>query len=274
MANRVLFRRRDVDLPSDLYVGGEEYLVLTSFNSFPQNQYEIVTRVLGADGVLRIGHFYHRPNDDRTIKRENFTVGEGFLLGVTVAPTLVPPRGRSWATLALTRGSLGDGPPAAVLLKGYLEADAALSWPGGELGTFRGGPGTLSNATGTIPAAGAEVNELVPIGAARRLLAMRVQLTTSAVVGNRVVLLVIDDNGGNTVGAFPSPFSHPPSTPISYTFAPGGVSATAVVNQVTIAGPADLPLRSGSRIRTVTIGMDPGDQYGEPRQLVEEWIER
>lgn len=274
MANRVLFRRRDVDLPSDLYVGAEEYLVLTSFNAWPQTLYEIVTRVLGPDGVLRIGHFYHTPNYDRTIKRENFTIGEGFLLGVTIAPTTVPARGLSWATLALTRGSLSDGVPAAVLLKGYLEADAPLAWPNGPMDAFRGGPGALRDMQGTVPAAGVEVNELVPTGAARRIQSLCVQLATSPVAGNRTVVFLIDDNTGTAVGAFPSQYPHPPATLANYTLVPGGISAGLFGQSVTIAAPAQIALRAGFRIRTVTFGMDPGDQYLIPFLLVEEWIER
>lgn len=132
-------------------------------------------------------------------------------------------------------------------------------------GSYGGKTPSVSVFQGTNPNAGAEVSQIVPSDEIWELIAMRVQLVTSAVVANRRPVLSFDDDGLTAFCRCVSPTDHVASTTIDYNFIANGSPSVATVGQdATVAIPR-LILPPGFRIRTVTSGFDVGDNWGAPR---------
>ena len=131
--------------------------------------------------------------------------------------------------------------------------------------------GMIRSITGTDPAPGAEISEIVLPRRRWLLRSIYITFTTSAVVANRQIRLVIDD-GSDNLFLITTSTLHPASLSYTYTFAnfsmPEVLSYTNVIHSL-----PPLVLPPGSRIRTITLNLDPDDNYDAPQLLVEEWID-
>lgn len=135
---------------------------------------------------------------------------------------------------------------------------------GGELG------GYIAARPGADPAAGAEVDFVVPGGKSWDLLMLTFRLVTSATVANRSPTITIDD-GTDILGQFGTEIVHTASNDVRYTFAPQlGYAKAQFANLSMAIGIPPLRLRSGWHVRTATGALDAGDNYGVPRMLVYE----
>lgn len=116
---------------------------------------------------------------------------------------------------------------------------------------------------GTDPAAGDEIVETVPAGELWIVQSVVFQLVTDATAPVRAVALVFDD-GANVHTRMPAATTQAASLTIIYTFFP----TAAAINLGATAGMsqplAEVALPAGSRIRTVTSGRAPGDNFGAP----------
>jgi hypothetical protein len=120
--------------------------------------------------------------------------------------------------------------------------------------------------------AGAEIIEVVPAGKRWRFISLRASLTTSAVVGNRVAGLSVDDGAGVIPLFSDSNFNHAASSIHIYDAAvyPGQLQLNGGFEH-TIPMPAGIELQAGWRLRTITRLLDPGDNWTAPSYCVEEW---
>ncbi len=59
----------------------------------------------------------------------------------------------------------------------------------------------------------------------------------------------------------------------NFNFVPDGFARVAQDNEIYIPLPGPLLLPQGSRVRTLTSGLDPADNFGAPRMGLQEWIE-
>jgi hypothetical protein len=126
---------------------------------------------------------------------------------------------------------------------------------------------------GTDPAAGAEVAETVPPGARWELLDFYVQLVTDATVATRRAGLFFDD-GTNPYYRSPQPGSLAASLTMDNYWAQGSALETAPLTDVSVANlAAGHRLLAGHRVRTATNNLKAGDNLGQPRYVVREWLE-
>lgn len=214
----------------------------------------------------------HAPNTDRTIKSTVHGLGEGWLLDLRIESDGAPFIGQVFARASIVRGLSGNVTPLNVLCCGVLNAVQPLAFPGSPITTTLAQPGILRSVAGTDPAAGVEISETVPTGARWRLQAIAFSLVTDATAVNRETSITFDD-GTTVVSVAPSSANQAQSVTRRYSGNIAGVrGAAATAAEIAIALP-DVKLPAGSRIKTVTINLAGGDNYGAPQMLVEEWLE-
>lgn len=177
-------------------------------------------------------------------------------------------RGELYVRVGLWLG----GVPLGNLFSGYLETQRGLRWPPGNIEYPLQGPGLLRSVTGTNPAAGNEISETVPTNARWKLLGIAFQLVTDATAVTRYVSLTFDD--GATVFTRVAPqYNHGASVTRNYSFSIGATPGPSWVADPIAAGLPDIPLFQGYRIKTSTVNLQAGDDFGAPQLFVEEWLE-
>lgn len=131
--------------------------------------------------------------------------------------------------------------------------------------------GRIRSITGTDPAAGAEISEVVPDRRRWRILAVRFSLTTDATAADRIVHLHLDD-GTSIFADVCVTTAHAASITKVYNFSNYGSTQLAPTTCLYIPLPP-LPLMPGYRIKTITDNLQAGDDFTAPQLLVEEWID-
>jgi hypothetical protein len=133
-------------------------------------------------------------------------------------------------------------------------------------------PGTGNTVPVTVanPAAGTNFTLTVPAGKVWRLLTLAFSLTTSAVVGNRIVRMIIRDAAGNLVFQASTHGTQPATQTVVNNTVPY-LQMLAANGQDSLVGVPDIPLLPGMSINTNVGGMDPGDTITNIFGLVEEW---
>lgn len=116
---------------------------------------------------------------------------------------------------------------------------------------------------GPAPAIGAEFTFTVPGNKVWKPLSLRVQFTTSAVAATRGPTLVFDD-GNVEYARVGDAFGSIAGQNAQRTWALGLGSSFRAASNYPVASPLpDLFMLPGHRIRSNTIAIDGGDQYGE-----------
>ena len=235
---------------------------------------ELFARVLLPDGTIVPQRFRTTATSSaRAINTFVFQLTEGFLLDLTVTDPLgVPRRGQLFVQVYLGRGVATDFVPVALLVSDYLTASQALAWPGGILRSSLEGPGILRAIAGTNPAAGVEISETVPTNARWRFVSLRATLVAAAVAATRTVSIRVDD-GSTPYFSATANIDQIISQTVVYTASALGFAGSTTPLEAVIPMPPALLLLQGHRFRTSTYALDPGDNWGTPQYLVEEWIE-
>lgn len=271
-AGPVTFTRRNLQPPSELYITPDDLVSVTANSSFPAMVLTVQSRILDLSGVVRHSSQAMRPPSDRTRIGVELLLGEGFLLGLAfILEVAGVRRGQCFVTAAVNSSRAG-GVPVIPLVSGYLDDNSLLGWPPYSLRSQAEEPGLMRTIVGTNPAAGAEISESVPTDARWRLVGTRFQLVTDGTVINRRVQVSIDD-GVNVqlhTGATDVQVAGETKT---YNAGAWGAWQADVSNQRWLALPPDIELLGGYRIRTDTLNLQAGDDYGAPVLLVEEWID-
>lgn len=231
-------------------------------------------RRLSARGEIEPFAFTHTPNTDRSVATQDFKLGAGALLNLSIfASSGAPLIGQTYVMAHLILGLTGATIILGQLLGGYCTAAQPLAYPGSPIQSSIEGGGYYRHITGTDPAAGTEFSETVPTGARWELLALRVTIACNATVAARRVNLHIDDGStiyltapqtdsagaGETMPTFWavwSAFSPPPrpDTPIAQL-------------------PHGLILLAGHRLRSETDNLQAGDNLSAPQFTAREWLE-
>ena len=124
------------------------------------------------------------------------------------------------------------------------------------------------------PAAGAEVAVTVPGRAAWRVLSVLVALVADATPVVRRPALVLDDQT-TTYLTIPSAADQANTTTVTYNWSELlGYSIADATGLRQAMGMQGLTVQPGHRLRTVTTGLQAGDNYGRPVLLVHEVPER
>jgi hypothetical protein len=271
----VTFQTAQIPPPSPLYVTLDDAIDIQVLNSNPLlTAVDLRLRFLTPDGTLRLLDYqFQGIPSDRSAVNKSFVVAEGFILSASVYQLVTAPRrGQTWVRVELKRGPLTANIGSQQLINDYLTNLHGPQWPNGSYGSEVDGAGHLYTFQGVQPAAGADAAITVPSSTRWRLQACSFFLQTSAAVGTRHVLFVVDD-GANLQYAIGTPANQNPSTGVRYSLAPATALASDGSGFITLPLPATTMLPGGSRIRTQTFGLDAGDQWLAPSAGVEEWIE-
>jgi hypothetical protein len=218
-------------------------------------------------------------NDNEMIIGDVTTTADRLLSVATVAIT-APPRMLTvrTASTGVKRGTCFvrislrvEGVVMATLFSDYVTDTTAPAYPNGRISSSVEGPGLLRVITGTNPAAGSELSETVPTGACWLLHSLFCTFVTDATVTTRAPYLVYDDGASlfyrsQTVTGVTASLS----SGVSFHSSTGVNGSGTLVTTGTI--PSSLLLYQASRIRTVTVNIQAGDNYGTPVYYVEEWI--
>lgn len=131
----------------------------------------------------------------------------------------------------------------------------------------------LIATAGDDPAAGAEVSITVPGRAVWRVLAFRAVLVTDATVTNRQVSLLVD-NSETVFWQVAAGAVQTASLTVRYSAAPGIAGDAQVAGGVVVLPLPPLTLLPGWRIRTSTVALQAGDDWGAPVLYVQETPQR
>jgi hypothetical protein len=160
--------------------------------------------------------------------------------------------------------------PHAVIWSGFINAAGFNGWPGGPAKESTDGMGMLRSITGTVPAVGADINEVVPAQRRWVLLAIRAQLTASAAVANREVVWQIDD-GANIFFKGITTLNQTAGQVIQYSGFNTAPTPAQVTGDTFLLLPLPLALKNSFRIKTQTTNLQVGDQWTAPQYVVSEW---
>lgn len=256
------------------FTTGAETLRVTAFNAAAG----VVLTISGRrfDATSGISEFAHRlvPTTNRVATTFDVPLGEGWLLGLAIRVSAgTPLDGQTFVVAEIGAGQGGSFNALDVLIMDSVSAAKRAAWPGSPLRGPLDSAGAIRSIAGTTPAAGAEISETVPTGARWELLSIYVLLTTSATVINRNPMLIVDD-GANSYYRMQQNANETASQAWSNVWA-AGVPVWANAGQPgQVAGlPIGLRMTAGQRFRSLTSGIQVGDQYSALQYLVREWIE-
>ena len=259
--------------PAALYISPNEQLVVHSWGYACQVPVFIKLRMLRPGGYVDTSLYIHQPSSDRSLVTTYHDLAEGHLLTAMVyAMGSGYHRGQCYMNVGLQRGEGAVGVYHHQLIAGYVTTSSALVWPWARLESSVEGPGLIRSVAGADPAAGAEILVTVPTGARWRPHSIRFVLVTDATAVNREADLVIDD-GATTLLIIEPPALQGAGGTRGYNYGADFPSLNALTQEFLIPLPVGLILLAGYRLRTVTVAIVIGDNYGIPRVLVEEWIE-
>ena len=209
---------------------------------------------------------------------QSFALGTGYLLNLTAfsASGGAARYGQVYVDIDVQRGLSGGTFLLGTLISGYVTDTISQGFPGSPIGNPVDSGGIYRTVIGTTPAAGAEINEIVPTNARWQLIAANFSLTCSAIAGSR-----------HTRVLSKQPAAQPFLSWCSVTLTAnqtGTYSMSALGNQFTISESASvvlsaipltlgLFLNAGDGWVTNTLGLLGGDQYSAPNYLVREWLE-
>lgn len=260
--------------PAQFYVTGEDRLRIVSANALTGVSLNVHWRHAPLSGGTVPNAERHVPASDRSVQVQDFSLGVGSLLNVTVfAGAGAPTIGQTYVMIQLVRGTGTAALVLGTLLAGYVTSTQALGWPGSPIAGSLEGGGAYRSIVGATPAAGVDLAETVPTGARWELQHVFATLATSIAAGNRVPYLRKQIGGSNAVFTFnPNPVA--PNTFAGFGWAPNlpvGFDATNAAWITPLAQP--LVLLAGDALNTFTFGLQAGDQWGNVRYTVREWLE-
>ena len=273
--NQVQFRPEHAQMPTQLYVHGEDVITayVTQFGSVAQPT--MIIRFLRMDGTITPMRFPLQHGAGATNISTPVILPEGFILGISVFQEGSPlPRGQCYVCVVLNRVGLSTLSSSQVLMARYLETIPTLGWPYPSIqGPFEG-PGGFLTILGATPAAGAEIIETIPTHLSWKIMGWKHTLTTGAALGARGTVLQIRDNNNAFMGEFPW------ASPVGPGVAQLQVANlnTFVVTPVPNPGdytllPQEIIIPAGGSIRTVTTNLAAADQYSAPSYCVQQWLQ-
>lgn len=260
--------------PSQFFLTGEDRLRIVSANSVAGVSLKVQWRTAIPGGDVVPNSQSHTPNSDRTVKQQDFELGSGSLLNVTVfAGAGAPLIGQTYVMVQIIRG---EGLAAIVLgtiLAGYVTAVQALGFPGSPIMSSTDGEPFVRTITGTAPGAGLNFGESCPTGARWEILRVMNQLTTSVAAANRYAQFRVVQNGVRTVTVDPAGAAGAASQ-WDYMWAPNLTPVAALTGTVYQQPfPDRLLLVGGDFFFSSTTNLQAGDVWAQPMYVVREWLE-
>jgi hypothetical protein len=269
----VQFNPNSVAIHTGFYVTNDDTITFNAFASVAGLQLAMAYELLRPDGTIARNLVPFTPTGDRLANTYHEPLIEGFLISVNVGALQNGiQQGQAFVDLGIQRpGQIPQVRPIH-LCSGYVVSSFDFGWPSNTNRAYTDGQGYMHNVNQANPAAGADFKVTVPVNARWRVNSLTALLSTSAVAGNRFVLLAMDD-GFTDSYAVQTTASQPASTVYRYTFAEGLPLLVTGVTNVTAPLPNNNRLLAGWDLFTITNGLLAGDQWSAITLAVEEWIE-
>lgn len=262
-----------VQPPSALYITGDDSLIVTAANSVAGQSLTIVAQELLPDGRVQPNQWTMTVPATRAAVTQLFPLAEGFLLNVSVTPTVVPTRrGQTWVSVGIRRGSLQGGVTLQQIIQDYVDTFTGAAWPYSTLHNSLEGRGytqALVLGPGT-PGAGFIVT--VPAGANWQVNTLRAYFITTAAVATRQVQLNVDDGSNVFYQDMVEP-TIAASSGLTVVWARLlGTGQTTSINGSNTRSFPDLRLLPGWRINLGLWSEQAGDVWNIVNLEVEEWL--
>jgi len=158
-------------------------------------------------------------------------------------------------------------------IAGFPYKDKPLSWPYAQIDIPV--PQTMGRnaiVPSANPAAGAEETLAVPVNVMWKIKAIRLQLVTAAVAGNRRVHLVFTTSTTGIIDCFSSVDQIISETKNYTGMILGSALSLGDDNDIIIPIPPDIIMVNGDTITTETTGLNAGDDFGIMSAIVDEYI--
>lgn len=268
---QIRFKTDQVPPTQYLYFQQNDLITFFTITNIVGNSLNVNYRYLTPEGEIKEGRKNFPNVDTNTVNALPFL--EGWLLSVGLQSGLnLNPNGFLFVQIGFTRGFAAGpiGPLQGMIWEGYVPFQGQSGFPGTPSQRVGDGQGIVRSLLGTIPAAGAEINELVVPSRRWVLFALFAQLTASATVANRNPGFRILD-GSNTDYLIHSSVAQTAGQVNRYNIAPGNQFYNDSINVFLIPFPVTIPLHSPYRIQSDTPGLQAGDQWSAPTYLFQEW---
>jgi hypothetical protein len=261
------------NFPVNLYVPREAFFTMNVFGAVANVSVVCQGLFLRPDGmIIPFAQTVVAPTD-RSRAKLSFSLGEGFLLSAALLSSGVNVRrGQVFANLTLDWGGPGVAVTVSEVMQGYVSTFSVPIYPNGRQDFPLDPPGILRSITGTQPAAGANILEVVPTGARWRLRSIHVRLVTANAGGTRTVQLGIDDTISTFLQLQPNQTQALNTTVDNFATA-GSFLGVAAAGSTYWSLPPDVVLFQGWAFRTSVLGINAADQFAAPIYEVEEWLE-
>lgn len=269
----VYFRRHRVQPPGMVYVTVDDLFVLKVFNPSVAANVNVSIRYLDAAGEVlpQFQQFQNIPASG-TVHTFNFRGSEGYVLSATIS-TPGASGGAVYVQLEVGRGAGSqDLTEGHLLIAGYPGSFAALGYPQTQPLPPNAGAGFTRSVTVTNPAAGADWSITVPTGASWTLNGVSALFTASAAVANRLPEIVLVSPGGTNL--FVGTQNTFVTASQAITFMTGGNQVTLMpnANLAYVATNTSIRLQAGAVIKSVTTGIQAGDQWSNIVLQVQEQV--
>lgn len=233
----------------------------------------VTCRFVRPDGSWLLMEEPITPTTDRVVNSRFVPLGVGTLQDLTVqwagAATL---SGLCYVAIYIVRGRPpGSTRIVAQLVGGYVYPAQGLAWPGSPIRDSLDGPGFQHLVTGAVPAAGAEASVVQPARAVWAPLSAFATIADDPTGTNRVPSLVIKDGAGGTLVRIGTGNCGGSQT-VSNTWARGVTASSSQLAFVQCL-PAELMLRDGATLTTLTIALQAADQWTALAAYVTEWLD-
>lgn len=165
-----------------------------------------------------------------------------------------------------------NGDTIHALTSGYVYNIKSLSWPAVNLETAEGHKGAITVIESADPAAGTELSITVPLGEEWKIKAMRFQFVTAATVGTRNVHVTVEINGA-PIYTFFTGNGQIISQTLNYSLYPLPTTNDLLNdNDISMPIPDDIIVPGGDIIKTETVNLAAGDNFGKMQVYVERFI--
>lgn len=200
-------------------------------------------------------------------------LGEGWILSIAARVTTGTPQvGQTFVQLRVVRGNGAAAINIGTLAQGYATESDDLAWPNSLVRSSVEGPGVFLRSPIASPGAGGNFLTTVPARTRWRPTMVNFQLVTSAVAGNREVVIAFDD-GAAVIALIPAGVTQIASETRTYTFFHAAPRGAGTISLHVIAPLPMLTMMAGWDLLSTVSGILAGDQLSVISVTVEEWIE-
>lgn len=280
----VTFGFKGIDPPAALYIQRDDVLLLQAASSIVGEVVKFNGRLLlaplprgGQPDVSAVGplpldllssNVVEVIEESITLTNQRVPVSvqralsEGYLLSLAAiaSPGGATGRGQTFARAAIVRSGTQFASIRQVLLSDYVIANHPAGWPGGRVLAPEEGPGFRISRQQANPAAGADWVFTCQANQRFNLVSLSAVLTASATVANRQVELIVDDSV-DILWRTSATANVTAGQVVTFSACPVNTSAGVITTDQTLVYPPGLILAPTWRIRTLTTGIQAGDQW-------------